>query len=508
MHRLAILEAAAGLFAAGGFEATTMADIAASAGVPLASVYAEFPTKAAFALALYRSVVGDVEAAVVDLPEGPMAARFTYLLGVKLALLDRDRPAFTALIAGALDPNGPLGVLSDATAPIRSRMSGALLAVVTGASDCPPSPEPIARLLYGVHLLLIVLWTQGTPLALAALETVAEALAAGAPLLGLPPVTDRLAGLDATFGAHLVTSRTEGAKARAHTLLRRLFHRRRCLPGVPTVPDAAAYAPHVPVLEEAIRAGRPLHLVLPAFPAKSPSPAKVLGTLPDMAEALALRSLQTLCDDLAEAHPPGVTLTICSDGLVFADLVEVPDADVLAYGAAMDASLAVHPSLRRFDLADAWGPNLPHVARDRLLTHWAEHEDEVHERARTSPALGQLLDGMHRFLFEDYVVLHPEVSRTQARTLTRFRAVQLLQRSRAWGRLVSAQFPEAIRLSIHPQPNASEKIGVHLLDVDDAWLTPWHGVVLLASDRFRLVKRAEAEALGARLVPGSHFESA
>jgi pyoverdine/dityrosine biosynthesis protein Dit1 len=70
-------------------------------------------------------------------------------------------------------------------------------------------------------------------------------------------------------------------------------------------------------------------------------------------------------------------------------------------------------------------------------------------------------------------------------------------RSRAWGRLLASTFPHAVRLSIHPQAAVSDKIGIHLLPTQDAWLTPWHGVALLDRERFRLVKRAEAEELGA-----------
>jgi pyoverdine/dityrosine biosynthesis protein Dit1 len=103
-------------------------------------------------------------------------------------------------------------------------------------------------------------------------------------------------------------------------------------------------------------------------------------------------------------------------------------------------------------------------------------------------------------MFEDGIALHPEVSRTQTRKHARTQAIQVLLRSRAWGRLLASTFPHAVRLSIHPQPAVSDKVGIHLLPTQDAWLTPWHGVALLDRERFRLVKRAEAEELGASAV--------
>ena len=73
----------------------------------------------------------------------------------------------------------------------------------------------------------------------------------------------------------------------------------------------------------------------------------------------------------------------------------------------------------------------------------------------------------------------------------------MIRRSDAWGALVAEAFPDAVRLSIHPQPEVSEKIGVHLVDTEDAWLTPWHACAVLTPDGARLMKRADAEAAGA-----------
>ncbi len=100
---------------------------------------------------------------------------------------------------------------------------------------------------------------------------------------------------------------------------------------------------------------------------------------------------------------------------------------------------------------------------------------------------------------EDEVVLRPEQTRSRSKKLTRERAWDVVRRSEAWGSLVAHVFPRAIRLSIHPQPDPSTKIGVNLLGVRDPWLTPWHAAAVI--DRFgtTLMHRADAEALGAKL---------
>ena len=73
-------------------------------------------------------------------------------------------------------------------------------------------------------------------------------------------------------------------------------------------------------------------MTLPAFPCKSPSPAKVTGVLPDEGERLALTELDELCRRIRDLYPPGAGVTICSDGHVFADHIGVDDDTITAYG--------------------------------------------------------------------------------------------------------------------------------------------------------------------------------
>lgn len=68
----------------------------------------------------------------------------------------------------------------------------------------------------------------------------------------------------------------------------------------------------------AVKSNDRIRMVLPAFPFKSPnSEAKVLGTLPDKAEDVALAHLNGLCAAIEDIYTPGALLTIVSDGLVY-----------------------------------------------------------------------------------------------------------------------------------------------------------------------------------------------
>ncbi|KZV89799.1 Clavaminate synthase-like protein [Exidia glandulosa HHB12029] len=80
-----------------------------------------------------------------------------------------------------------------------------------------------------------------------------------------------------------------------------------------------------------VREASRIALVLPAFPFKSPSNKKVLGTLPDMAEEIVLRRLEDLCRAIDDVYEPGCLLHIVSDGIVYGELLGVPDSTVAAY---------------------------------------------------------------------------------------------------------------------------------------------------------------------------------
>lgn len=498
--RLRVLEAAVALFGERGYEGTTFKDIAARADVSVGLACRYFPTKEHLALAIYGQLADALVERVADLPGGTVAQRFAHVMRYKLHLIAPQRRALLALAGKALDPDARAGVLGDAAEPIRSRVSGVFAAVVRGASDVPADPDRVARALYATHLGLVLLWLQRDDLE--GVSALADELGRWIPMLATiapPPIVDRL---EALLGDRLPSHAQQDVDGSARRVLARLFRRRRVHADVPLSPSETAMALHLPRVRAFVESGAPVRLVLPAFPAKAPSARKVLGRRADLAEQLALESLSTLLDELAEVHPPGAELVIASDGAVFADLVGVRDADVIAYRADLEAMLRAmgETRIRVFDLADALGDVSAKQARAALMATYGEDLEHLRERAERSENVRRQVDGIHRFLVEDELANDDGRTKSRVRKETRERAYEVVRRSEAWGRLIAAAFPEAIRLSIHPQPDVSAKIGVHLLATDDAWLTPWHGCAVLRGERFELMKRADAEALGARVI--------
>ncbi|KUH38992.1 MULTISPECIES: L-tyrosine/L-tryptophan isonitrile synthase family protein [Streptomyces] len=292
----------------------------------------------------------------------------------------------------------------------------------------------------------------------------------------------------------------------ADEILRLVFSFRRLAHGAAA--DCAAggceqcFALHRPKVEHFIEQGVPVHFVIPAFPAKSPNPEKVLGTLPDMAERVSLEFLQELCDYTRHYYEPGARITICSDGHVFSDLVGVGDADVATYGVELETLLQAigADAINTYGLQDAF-PGFPFDEQRAMLTsQYAVPVEDVRARALKEPAARNIFGGIHRFLFEDRMATTTGRSRNSVREETKSLAYHVIQRSDAWSNLVEDFFPEALRLSIHPQVSHSQKIGIHMMRTRDNWLTPWHGVALDDGEGVRLVKRSEAEQLGATLV--------
>jgi L-tyrosine isonitrile synthase len=254
---------------------------------------------------------------------------------------------------------------------------------------------------------------------------------------------------------------------------------------------------HVGRVRHHVRARQPVRFILPAFPGKSPNLAKVFGPVPDLAEELALDFLNSLAGQIQQIYPPGARITICSDGRVFSDLVLIPDEHISLYQAELRTIISTsgYRWLDLFNLDDAY-PGMDHGSmRHTLAERHAPHLDRVRQDVRDGGQALRLYRGITRFLYEDGRTPSFQGSKTTLQRDCRQRAYGVIQRSQAWTNLLVDRFPQAVRLSIHPQPCGSPKLGIHLVETGDTWLTPWHGVAAEYRGRFTLMKRREAEDL-------------
>ncbi|KAJ1548125.1 dityrosine synthesis enzyme [Cladochytrium tenue] len=287
----------------------------------------------------------------------------------------------------------------------------------------------------------------------------------------------------------------------------------------------------------------PVRFVLPAFPCKSPNTEqKVLGSLPDLGEELALRTMDITGRKIKEVYPPGVSFLIVSDGHVFSDLLGVNDDAVVQYGETLRSmahgmGLSSPFAFRGLDdlllmdgTSDAsltlLGPENANLeqpldstitpdanrARRILLATGGSTEDVLHKEIKENPEVTFLYRGFSRFLLED--LTHPTLvslpSKSARKNLCLRLAFLMIMRNRAYSALVALMYPLHIRLSIHPHPNSGPKFGIRL--IHPSYLhqgrqatammemfhtpTPWHNCIVRDADgSHMLIKKSKLSAL-------------
>lgn len=267
---------------------------------------------------------------------------------------------------------------------------------------------------------------------------------------------------------------------------------------------------HLNKIKMAIHKQKPVPFVLPAFPGKSPNPNKVLGFLPDKAEMLALQFLKSLSLRIKEYYSPGIEIVICSDGRVFSDVIGMDESNVSAYQNQLENFIEqlTLSNIKIFNLDDHY-PETNYLAmREALMEAYGDSLANLQTKVRNGRSQSANLEernanrmycGITRFLVEDANHPRQTLSKTALQKECRRKAYEVIRRSNAWSELIAQQFPEHVRLSIHPQLCGSKKIGIRLV-ASESWMTPWHGVAVQTADGYVLQKRFEAIASGAKLV--------
>jgi AcrR family transcriptional regulator len=189
------------LIAARGYEATTLRDIAKEAGVSVGLLYRYFPSKQAVVIALYDELSSEYAQRAAGIPAGRWRDRFLFALKISLEVLEPHQTALRALTPVMVgDPEE--GIFSASTAFSRLRVQRVFEQVVTESSDAPKQPlgEALGRLLYLVHLAVLLWWLldkSSNQRATAALVSLTQQLLPSAGLaLRVPPVRKFVVSVD------------------------------------------------------------------------------------------------------------------------------------------------------------------------------------------------------------------------------------------------------------------------------------------------------------------------
>lgn len=246
-----------------------------------------------------------------------------------------------------------------------------------------------------------------------------------------------------------------------------------------------------------------VHIILPAFPWKSVNKVdKVTGILPDLGEELALYRLNQMCEDIKTVYPLGGLVFIATDGLVFDDVVGIPDEDTWAYGEGLIKLARAHGlhNIRLRRVMDILGYtqdqtldknlylSLAPQCRAEILASYGRTEAEVRQMMKDDPDTLLTYCGFIRFLEAD-LRYSPVTATTKALSGQAYRktvkkvAIQMMIRAESFTKLLQAHCPDYVRLSIHPS-NGSVKLSFPLVVTGDGNFprSPWHSSLAVGVD--------------------------
>lgn len=496
------------MFSESGYEQVSMADIAREMDIHKAGLYSHFGSKKDIVLYLYQRINTDWQVAVEAIPAGKLEQRFVEALELKLALME-PYLRFLSQIMGLLIQDSGIGVTSLRTSHIRrigAETIGEIIHHSTDSRNLQRKVPQLSSMMYFLHWTVLFARLQSNDNA-----HVRELLRIVSKLLGNPkklflahklfPVWSELSQVI----EKIMEINVNPASSRDREILKVIFnHRKTSDPedSCASSPCETCFALHEQRINFFTSQNKPIHFILPAFPAKSPNRQKTLSKLPDLGEEIALKTLDSMCREIGNIYKPGAQVTICSDGRIFSGLVGVSDEDISKYVAGISGMLNEYglENIRIVNLEDLSDSDDFNEMRKRVLTDYAEDLKSLNLNIKTNAGMKSLFNGIHRFITEDCLALEETKSKSQVKKEAKTTAIKVIQHSNAWTRFLANVYPDAIRLSIHPYPAHHRKTGIQLTRAEDNWLTPWHGVIMLRENGYHLIKRGEAEALEAKLV--------
>ncbi|KAI1740163.1 Pyoverdine/dityrosine biosynthesis protein-domain-containing protein [Xylaria scruposa] len=247
----------------------------------------------------------------------------------------------------------------------------------------------------------------------------------------------------------------------------------------------------LPVVTKQIASGAPVHMLLPGFPFKENSKNLVLGPLPDLGEELALAHLQGLCDNISAIYENGAEVTICSDGLVYNDLMGVSKEAVWEYGEALRAMAARNELhnikfIRLWDLLGHSGRCFDRDNRKQAKTYYLEHATCIRRELMYRYGDAEFDANAAIRTDKDWAMTHDVYTGVLAIKDTESPenlAAQMIPRGKAYGAALRANLPDYVRLSIHDSAGKG-KFSLALIphEKGSVGLMPWRSSIAVDAD--------------------------
>lgn len=164
--RKLILETAIDLFRKQGYEATTVREIAKTAGIAVGNAYYYFRSKEELILSLYERL-SDEQAQLVHkslVKRAPLKDRIVDTIRCKLAITQAHRDLFISLFCVAARPGSPLSPFSETTKRVRDKSISSFREAVEGSEGfiAPEIKQVLPTLLWLYYMAIVFYWLHDT----------------------------------------------------------------------------------------------------------------------------------------------------------------------------------------------------------------------------------------------------------------------------------------------------------------------------------------------------------
>ncbi len=246
-----------------------------------------------------------------------------------------------------------------------------------------------------------------------------------------------------------------------------------------------------------MRRADPVKIVFPALPFKDQNPLTTRRELRDvdLGEYGMMAQLRDIVESVREVYPPGLRITILTDGIVYADIfangeldeIEKYRQNCIQAAEAMGLGKRVEfVDLSRLTEAEPEFPSVKEMIRERIVD-LEKRNAEVQERMKSLrwgmlvnvPSLGYSYNDFKLFLALDERDLPENIFERISQSALDYASFSSAMSALE---LIDRNFPGAIRGTVHPK--GAPHLPLHLVNRDSV-VFPYNGVPVVSEERLR-----------------------
>jgi len=151
-----------------------------------------------------------------------------------------------------------------------------------------------------------------------------------------------------------------------------------------------------------------------------------------------------------------------------------------------------------FNVKDAYTGDLNSI-RGKLVDQFGISWEALQQRILLDPDVNFLYRGMIRFM-EEELAIKSFPSKNQLHVAAKRLTREMMLINEAYSKLVSTEFSNNIRLSMHPSVNNGAKYSFQLIPGKNVHHSAWHCALFVDGDEYETIHRKDAELRGYQLI--------